>query len=377
MIIKPELIETVIFTIYIIFISVSGIQLIYYWGIFSRLAFYSKKTESKHHLPVSVVIAARNEYFNLQENLPLILEQDYPEFEVVVVNNSSNDESEYLLKELSDKYDKLKIVNIRENVNFFKGKKFPLSVGIKSAKNEYLLLIDADCKPTSNKWIENMQSAFDEKTQIVLGYGPYMPKKSILNTIIRFDTIQIAMQYLSYSLIGLTYMGVGRNLAYTKSLFHKSKGFSSHYKIMSGDDDLFINNVTNRKNTGIMINSDSFTYSESEDSFSNWTKQKKRHLSTGKYYKFKHKFLLGLYSLSLFLFYLTGISLLIIVFNIEIVVSLFALKLISQIFIFKKCMIKLNEKNLLLISPILEIVLLCINPVLSFANLIVKTNKWK
>lgn len=342
-----------------------------------RLAFYKKSSDLKHQHPVSVVIAARNEYFNLMENLPLILEQDYPDFEVVVVNNSSNDESEYLLKELSEKYDKLKIVNIRENVNFFKGKKFPLSVGIKSAKNELLLLIDADCKPSSTKWIENMQSAFDEKTQIVLGYGPYLQKKGFLNTLIRFDTVQIAIQYLSYALSGLTYMGVGRNLAYTKSLFHNSKGFSSHYKIMSGDDDLFINSVTNRRNTKIMVNAESFTYSESEESFSNWIKQKKRHLSTGKYYKFKHKLLLGLYSLSLFLFYLTGIFLLFLMFKIEIVASLFALKLISQIFIFKKCMIKLNEKNLLLISPILEIMLLFINPVLSFSNLIVKTNKWK
>ncbi|MCF8297048.1 MAG: glycosyltransferase [Saprospiraceae bacterium] len=374
---NSELVENVIFTIYIVFLCVSGIQLIYYWGIFSRLAFYNKKNELQHFHPVSVVIAARNEYFNLLENLPLILEQDYPDFEVVVVNNSSSDESEYLLKELSEKYNNLKIATIRENVNFFKGKKFPLSVGIKSAKNEFLLLIDADCKPKSNKWIENMQSAFTDKTQIVLGYGPYVAKKGFLNTLIRFDTLQVAMQYLSYSLSGLTYMGVGRNLAYTKSLFYKNQGFSSHYKIMSGDDDLFINSVTNRRNTKIMINPESFTYSEAKDSFSSWIKQKKRHLSTGKYYKFKHKFLLGMYSLSLFLFYFTGIFLLILTFKIEIVASLVALKLISQIFIFKKCMIKLNEKNLLLISPILEIMLLIINPMLSFSNLIVKTNKWK
>ena len=375
--ITPEIIEISLTVVFVIFIISAAVQLLYYWGIFCRLAFFKTRNINNEKQPVSVVIAASNEYDNLKENLPLILEQDYPDFEVIVVNNYSNDDSEYFLKTFSEKYKNIKVITIPENLNFFKGKKFPLSVGIKSAKNELLLLTDADCKPKTKNWISEMQSGFGENIQLVLAYGAYETKKGFLNSIIRCDTLQIAIQYFSFSLIGQTYMGVGRNLAYKKTLFITNKGFSSHYKISSGDDDLFINKVAAKKNTNIIINHQSHTLSTPKETFSEWTKQKKRHLTTANLYKFKHKFLLGNYSLSQFMFYLSSVILLAMLYNIKIVLPLILFKLFSQLFIFKKCMIKLDEKKILLISLITEILLIFIIPVLSLSNLLYKTDKWK
>ena len=363
--------------VFIIFIACTIKQLLFYWGIFSRLAFFREKKKIIKKQPVSVVLCAKNEYYNLKKNLQVILEQDYFDFEVVVVNDSSNDESIDLLNELSTKYQNLKIVDIKQNLNFFSGKKFPLSLGIKSAKNELILLTDADCKPSSKNWISKMVSNFGNKTEIVLGYGPYYKRKDFLNKLIRFDTLHIAIQYLSFSMCGLTYMGVGRNLAYRKSLFYKSKGFISHYKIKSGDDDLFINRVANKNNTQIEIDPETFTFSEAEKTFSGWIKQKKRHLSTGKYYKKKFLFFLENFSLSQSLFYPTFIILLCFNYNIYFILSLFIIRLLSQLFILKKCMNKLNEKKLLVLSPFLELILIILNPFLLLSNLFVKQNKWK
>lgn len=251
-----------------IFYGAILIQLFYYWGIFSRLAFYKFKNQARKTQAVSVVICAKNEYHNLKENLPIILEQEYPDFEVIVVNDVSDDETYYLLKVLSDKYPHLKIVNFVDNVNFFSGKKFPLTIGIKSAKNDIILLTDADCKPHSMKWIEQMQEQFHSGTEIVLGYGKYKEEPSFLNKIIRFDTLQIAIQYLSMALAGKAYMGVGRNLAYRKNLFYRQNGFINHYKVKSGDDDLFVNAAASDKNTKIMISSDSHTISTAKKHFS-------------------------------------------------------------------------------------------------------------
>jgi biofilm PGA synthesis N-glycosyltransferase PgaC len=375
--------DTLLLSVFILYTACFIIQMFYYWGVFSRLAFYKNKQKPNQYKSISIIICAKNEYTNLKKNLAFFLEQDYPDYEVVVVNDCSDDDSEYLLRAFSDKYPHLNVVNIGKNVNFFSGKKFALAVGIKSAKHDLLLLTDADCAPKSNKWIMEMQNNFTDKTEIVLGYSGYEKKKGFLNKIIRYDTIMTAMQYFSWSLAGITYMGVGRNLAYNRQLFFKSKGFTSHYHIPSGDDDLFINQVATKGNTRIEISAQSQTYSAPKKTFSEWYRQKKRHYSTGFLYKTSHKFMLGIFSLSQVLFYAALAVLLVLLlinasyYNIILVCSFYVLRLATQMFIFKKSMNKLDEKNLLLISPVLDILFILFAAFMAMSNLVVKENKWK
>jgi len=354
------------------------IQLIYYWLIFSRLAFYNsaKRPVSETKPPVSVIICAKNEYHNLVRFLPKVLEQDYPEFEVVVVNDASDDDTFYLLRELADKYPALKLVNITQNLNFFTGKKFPLSIGIKSAKYDLILLTDADCLPAGPGWIESMQSVFTGKTAIALGYGAYAPQPGLLNLIIRFDTLMVAIQYMSLALAGMPYMGVGRNLAYRKSLFFDVGGFVKHYKITSGDDDLFINQVAHGSNTRIQPLIESHTYSRSKQTFASWLRQKKRHLTTGRFYRPGHKLVLGLFTFSQLLFIGLLIALAILKVDWMLLSGIFTLRLISQLIIIKKSMIRLNEKHFLLLSPLFEIGLMLINLLLGFSGLFSKKTQW-
>ena len=184
----------------VLFLISAIIQILYYLIIFSKLAFYkADDKKNAEHPPVSVIISAHNEDYNLQENLPAILNQQYPDFEVVVVNHASRDNTSGILMELQYKYSNLKVVTIEQDLNFFKGKKFPLSIGIKSAKHDILLLTDADCKTTSDHWIESMVSNYISKTEVVLGYGPYNKYGGFLNLLIRYDTFMIALQYFSLS----------------------------------------------------------------------------------------------------------------------------------------------------------------------------------
>ncbi|MCX6271124.1 MAG: glycosyltransferase [Bacteroidetes bacterium] len=368
---------TLMFYVFLLYSFVTLIQLGYYWGIFSRLAFFKKKQKRNDYQPVSVVICARNEYYNLKKYLPQFLDQKYENFEVVVVNDSSDDETDYLLKTFTDLYPNLTVVHFRQNLNFFKGKKFPLSLGIKSAKNEIILLTDADCRPNSPFWIREMQSNFFNDTDIVLGYGKYETRKGFLNKLIRFDTLFIAIQYFSYTLAGLPYMGVGRNLSYRKSVFYKSGGFVSHYQIPSGDDDLFVNQVANPENIRIEVIPESHTISTVKTSYNSWYKQKKRHLTTGRYYKIRHKFMLSLFVVTQFLFYGFFILLIASGFNFLFPLTLFILRLASALFIFKKCMRRLDEKNLLLYLPVFELFFLFFNPLLSLSASIFKEDKWK
>ncbi|MEI7594390.1 MAG: glycosyltransferase [Bacteroidota bacterium] len=364
----------------IIFFIFSGallLQLCYYSIIFIRLAFFKQTYTQTQQQPVSVVICAKNEEFKLRKNLQLILEQDYPNFEVVLVNDDSDDETALFIQDLKKEYANLKFVNLTSTTTFFKGKKFPLSIGILCAKNEWLLLTDADCAPASKNWLSQMQQNFTETTNMVLGFGAYEKQSGLLNKLIRFDSFYIALQYLSFAIVGMPYMGVGRNLAYRKSLFLKSKGFTSHYLIKSGDDDLFVNQNATRKTTRIEINPEAFTVSEAKSTFEKWVFQKRRHLSTGTYYKFAHKLVLSLLSISQWLLFLSFAALLYFNYNIYIIASAFLLRLIMQILVFKRVMDKINNSDLIFFSILFEIFFMIFNPIIYLSTLIRKPNSWK
>lgn len=292
----------------LLFFLATLIQLFYWLAIFSKLARYKSPTPSNNskQQPVSVIICAKNEAINLKKNLPHILNQNYPNFEVIVVNDNSTDETGTILLEFQKKFSILHIVSRKSNDNDKVGKKFALSEGIKNANNEVLLLTDADCKPISPNWIQSMQDSIDNKKSVGLGYSPYYMEKGWLNIFIRYETIYTAIQYLSFALWGKPYMGVGRNLIYKKSLYDKVDGFKSHEHIASGDDDLFINAIAHLDNTTVIVNKSSFVYSDPKKDWKSFSRQKARHLTTGTSYQFKHQVLLGLLSSSHITHYFLG-----------------------------------------------------------------------
>jgi cellulose synthase/poly-beta-1,6-N-acetylglucosamine synthase-like glycosyltransferase len=333
--------------VFLIFCFFTLVQVFYYLFFFLRLAMYKSitKTNTQTHA-VSVIICARDEAANLAKNLPGSLVQEYNStHEVIVVNDNSFDDSKYVLEEFYRQFKQLHIVELKQEAKMIPGKKFPLSIGIKTAKYEIVLLTDADCVPATEHWIGKMQASFDDETEIVLGYGPYYKKPGLLNKLIRWETFHTALQYLSYAQAGLAYMGVGRNLSYKKTIFFRHKGFSAHNHVASGDDDLFINAAATGKNTKINIDKDTFTLSEPAKTWSQWFKQKSRHYSTGKFYKPLHKFLLGVYSFSHFVFYpLFIISLLF--FSWQLALVVFGIRFLLQLFILYPITKKLDEKDI-------------------------------
>ncbi len=352
-------------------------NLIYYFFFFARLAFHKEIYATKEAEPVSVIICAKNEIKNLKKHIYSVLDQVYPEFQVVIVNDCSWDESDDFLKELETQYSNVKIVTIIEQEKYEHGKKFALTLGIKAAKYDLLLLTDADCSPSSNNWLYNMQNNFNDKKNIVLGYGAYAKKKGLLNRLIRYDTFHNSMQFLSFAKAGIPYMGVGRNLAYRKDLFFNVKGFASHNHLLSGDDDLFINEVANRQNTVIEIKPVAFTISEPKTTFGGWFKQKKRHTTTGKHYKSNHKNLLGIYYVANLIFYLSLATLIVLQFDWRIILGTYLFRLIIQVWIFGKVMSRLKELDLIWMIPFLDIFFLLFYPILAASNLISKPKIWK
>lgn len=354
------------------------IQLIYYFGVFSKVTKTKEIGGTSNNQPVSVIICARDEAENLEAHLPIILEQEYTNYEVVVVNDCSSDNTEDVLKHFSSVYPHLRVTTIKEDEKFVHGKKLAMTIGIKAAKNEWLLFTDADCMPENRQWIATMQKHFTDDTQIVLGYGGYKTRKGFINKLIRFDTFFIALQYLGFAKAKNPYMGVGRNLAYRKSLFIKNKGFASHSHVASGDDDLFINEAAEGKFTDVEYSLNAHTRSNPKTTFAAWKAQKRRHMSTAVYYKTSHKILLALEPLFRIIFVLSCIAFAVLSPFWYIAIGLFIIRLTIQQIIFSKALKILNEKHILPISAILDLMLPFINLNIYTLNLFsTKKNKWK
>lgn len=361
-----------------IFLFAAGIQLIAYLLVYSRVIFYKQKeVQQVVDQPVSVVIAARNEEQNLLNNLPLIFEQNHPDFEVIVVNDCSFDDTQDVLRAFEEKYDNLKVVNLTESNTFSGGKKFAVTMGIKAAKNDIIVFTDADCKPSSKNWLREMAMQFSDNTEIVLGYGGYEAKNNFVNALIRFDTVSIAIQYFSFAMIGIPYMGVGRNMAYRKSLFFKNKGFAKHQHIKSGDDDLFVNEVGSKQNTTVALSQQAATISKPKLTFKEWFAQKRRHLTTGTKYKWYHQLILGLLSLSSMTYLASFCVLMITLFYWQIVLSIFLIRVLLQVIIYQQSVKKIGEEGLWYLAPFLEIVLLLIYPLFVLSNIFIKPPTWK
>jgi glycosyltransferase involved in cell wall biosynthesis len=333
--------------VFYLFCFATLVQIFYYSFFFSRLAFYKEKSkqQSQQH-PVSVIICAKDEDENIARYLPGVLVQKYSTtHEVIVVNDNSIDDSKYILEELQKTFKLLQVVNLKQEAKLISGKKYPLSIGIKEARHEIVLLTDADCVPASEFWIQKMQDAYSNGTEIVIGYSAYNKRPGLLNKLIRFETFHSGLQYLSFALAGRPYMGVGRNLSYKKDVFMRNKGFSSINHIPGGDDDLFINKVATKRNTKVVIDKDAVTLTQPKRSFNEWLRQKTRHYSTARYYKNANKFLLAAYSLSQFFFYpLFIVSA--IFYNWQLTLLIFGIRFCMQALIFFKAMKKLNEADL-------------------------------
>lgn len=369
--------EFLVLILKILFALAAVLQLFYYLFFYTRMAFYKTKVTGCETPPVSVIIAARNEYDNLSSNLPIILEQDYPEFEVIVVNDGSWDETSSLLEAFSKRYKNLKIVLRHENDRFDGGKKLAILLGIKAAKNERLLFTDADCRPVSRKWIEKMVLNNSGEKGVVLGYSPYSKDKGLLNAFIRFDNWLTGMNYLSFAMARMPYMGVGRNLSYSKNRFYEVGGFKKHYHLKSGDDDLFINEAAIPEQTTICLDKDSIVETFAEKDWKSYWQQKKRHLSTSWKYKWYQKILLTAQPLSTLLLLLSGIILMVFHTWMYIVLGVLLVRLSLQIFIFSRSSRWLGQRDLIVFAPILEIFVIAMSGLVHIANLSAKQTSWR
>lgn len=275
---------------------VVSVQLYFILLVFTKLLFRQSSADKKEWPAVTVVVCAHNELENLRELLPMLNEQDYPDYEVVVMDDRSWDGTEEFAETEAKAWTNVRFIHIKQEYDHVTPKKYAVTTAIRSAAHEVILLTDADCRPTTDQWIRGMAAHLTEEKQIVLGFSPYEKRPGLLNRLIRFETFYAAVQYLSLALAGKPYMAVGRNLMYRKELFMQNKGFYTHLRVTGGDDDLLMNEIAAGQNTAVCLDADTFMVSIPKTTWGDWYRQKKRHLSVSKYYKTGNKLRLAVLS---------------------------------------------------------------------------------
>jgi glycosyltransferase involved in cell wall biosynthesis len=286
-----------LFALSLICVSILVIQLVYIALLLVAFAGKGNAPSQEPH-PVSIIVCAHDEEENIKELVPLLLQQDHPQFEVIVVEDRCNDDTFDYLLQATKVHELLKMVRVAHKPEHINGKKFALTLGIKAAKYDWVLLTDADCRPTSRQWTKRMTENYQNDTTMVLGFSPYLKSPGLLNAFIRFESFLTGIQFIGLALLGRPYMGVGRNLAYHKSLFLDNKGFNKHLSVVGGDDDLFVNQHATKKNTTVQMGEESLTFSKPKTTWADFYHQKLRHLSVGGSYKFLDKMILGLFALT-------------------------------------------------------------------------------
>ena len=374
--------------LYYTFIGVTACNLIYYL-FFSKFVFSRasrekegdvsvKKKKRSASQPVSIVVCSKNEAENLRNNVPIWLAQKHDNFQLVLINDASRDDTKDIIEEFAALDKRVTVVNVENNETFWGSKKYALTLGIKRAEHNILIFTDADCIPNSPYWIQQMTDSFVDEKELVLGYGAYKKiKGSFLNSLIRYETVFTALQYFGYAKWGNAYMGVGRNLAYTSELFYEQKGFITHIDVQSGDDDLFVNTAATSQNTTLCTDSDAFTISEPKKSFGEWITQKRRHIHVSKYYKRKHRFLLGLFYLSQILFITLAILLLTVQYQWVFVTSIIGGRYLINWIIVARLAFKLEEKDVAFLYPFFELFLIIFQLGIFMSNLVAKPRRWK
>ncbi len=275
-------------------LSVQAVFLIWMFIVFSRY----RQPVSTDKESISVVVCARNEETNLEQLIPLLCTQDYHDYEVIIVDDRSDDETSLLVRKFQEQFGHLRLAKVDYLPSNLNGKKYALSIGIKAARKNWVLLTDADCYPESDRWIHSMSGGIANKKEFVLGFSMYTAGPGLLNLFIRYETIWTGIHYLGMALAGNPYMGVGRNLAYVRRLFLEQKGFRGYGHVTGGDDDIFVNKHAKKETTAVIIGRNALTWSYPKKTWRSYYIQKMRHLSVGRHYRPATRMLLAVLSLS-------------------------------------------------------------------------------
>ncbi|NVJ88665.1 MAG: glycosyltransferase [Flavobacteriaceae bacterium] len=367
----------IISVVFYIFVVCAAIQVLFYVSFLTVFSKFKTTVSSSEPLPISLIIFVKNGGEYLKKNLKNFINQEYSNFEILLVNNESSDNTDELLEEIVEKNKSIRVIDVKNNESFWGNKKYAYTLAIKAAKFEHLLFSEIYVRPKSKHWISEMSKLFTPEKTIILGYTKIKKESSFTNLLFRFDNVLLHLKSFVFTKFKTPFTASSYNYAFTKKEFFRVKGFINHIKIREGKEDLFIRDANEKGNVTFTISKQSFIETLTNESFSKWYSTKRNSNVLKKNYTLKNRIFLNIFSLTKFLFYFLSI-LLFIYYPWHIILAIFGFYLILQYTVIDIATKALKESLLIIFLPILEISLVLIQISLFFANLVSKPNTtWK
>lgn len=354
------------------------IQLYYWLNFFRKLEIKIPKSQKTlgNGPGVSIIICSKDALLLLTKNLPKLKNQVYHKYEIIICDDFSTDGTRSYVDKWKNEWKEIFPISYHKVTKNKAGKKQAITEGMQIARHNWVLHTDADCTPVSVQWIKQMMISAkqDERNTIVLGYSPYRWGKTYLSQWVHFEAWVTAVQYLSFAICGRPYMGVGRNMAYTKDLVTPEM-LEKYAHLASGDDDLTIMQIANKHNTTVCLDPQSFVLTDPPDNWKSYGQQKRRHYSTAGSYKMGTKALLAGYSLSQILFFLVGGAL---VYSSSYgwAIACYALRMVVLLPIAQRLIKTLDAKFSWRYFVLFDIVQAFYYLIFSFTVLLPQKNKW-
>ncbi|MBQ0016991.1 MAG: glycosyltransferase [Bacteroidales bacterium] len=360
----------------IVLLSVAVVTLIYlfvYYGVtFMRVSRKQRQQESSskyHNLQpeVSIVVVASSQANLLREHLVQLLEQTYPTFEVVVVDYQSHDDTPFVLKVLSAQYPNLKCVRMSEDINLFQSRLYPLSIGIRSAKYDTIVLVEPACVPSDKNWLTALMGGYrSDDDKIVLGYTHLNVRKGLLGCLEKYDNLVYHCSFLSAASLNVPYTGCGWNLSYRRSFFFDRGAFIQFYDEADEADDLFVNHNANKHNTNYVITNKSMMQVSAPETFKEWHLLRRHRIATRKLYSSWRSTYISLTPLMTILFYAACVMMFVNNLTIPwvIPVALLLIKFLWQIVCVAQVSKSFSLGNIHWAAPLLELYFIIANIIL-------------
>ncbi len=336
--------------------------------VFRQLTKTTQCIPKYNHQGVSLIVCSKNELLNLQKNIQLWLNQQYPEFELIIVDDHSTDGSLQWLHQQSMQSKIFKVLSCPPEVS---GKKQALALGVQKANYPWICVTDADCSPASSHWLEHLADCLKNDKEIVLAYAPYHTRSGWLNKMIRFEALLNMLQTGGAALLGKAYAATGRNMMYLHSIFDLQALLP---ELPYGDDDFLIQHKATATNTALCLHPESFVYTEPKKTYLHYFLQKWRHYASSKKYSHSSKFYLLAFYTSLIGFY---IAFFVAIWKGDFLFAsfLFISKLLVCWPVFCKTCRLLRESGLCLYYPLLEIIYL-LHLCMQLPFLTIKKKNW-
>ncbi len=320
-----------------------------------RVTLQKSSPAGKIH-PMSLLITFRNEEANLKDNLPSLFENGNNAYEVVAVDNCSQDNSLDVLTSLKNEHPNLRISSLRQFT--FHSDKMAHNIALKAACHDWVTVIPPSINVTGKEWLREISSRLDTDNQVSVGYSNIAPKSSFFNLLFRCELFFQQLKSFGFIVNRLPFVISQENVVFNKQQYFNVGGFRGKINEPFAKLELVINSFIRKAPVSLILTKETAVYRKEDITWKDYVELLKKEEIVRKHLPPGIRFLLILYEWIFLLFAPIAVVLLVRIPEIwPVVTSMVICLIFCYLLIIKKLLLRLQEFKLFLPSFLIALIL--------------------